>query len=91
MINTNFGHVRYGSSTLAFTLKKDSKRRPNVPELSRTPVVNVSAYIQKIPNLLGDNIPKLDAHLAQAPTRQTTMGVNPKTEQASLILMSSFT
>ena len=52
--------------------------------------MNVSAYIQKLPNVTGDDIAALDAHLAQTPMRLTSMGVDPKTKQASLILMSSF-
>ncbi len=53
--------------------------------------MNVSAYIQKLPNVNGEDIAALDAHLAQAPMRLTTMGVDLETKQASLILMSSFT
>jgi hypothetical protein len=53
-------------------------------------VLNVSAYIQKLPNINGEDIAALDAHLAQAPMRLTAMGVDPNTKQASLILMSSF-
>jgi hypothetical protein len=48
------------------------------------------AYIQKLPNVIGDDIATLDAHLAQIPMRLATMGVDPETKQASLILMSSF-
>jgi len=59
--------------------------------ISRTPILNVSAYIQKLSNVPGYDIPKLDGQLAQAPMRLTTMGVDPKTKQASLIHMSSFT
>jgi hypothetical protein len=44
-----------------------------------------------LPNITGDDIASLDSHLAQAPMRLTTMGVDPETKQASLILMSSFT
>ena len=79
----------YGSSNLAFSLKT-SNRRLDIPMLSRTPVVNVSAYIHKLPNVIDDDISELDAHLARAPMRLTTMGVDHETEQASLILMSSF-
>jgi hypothetical protein len=53
--------------------------------------LNVSAYIQKLPNVAGDDIPSLDSHLVQAPMRLTTIGVDPETKQASLILMCSFT
>jgi hypothetical protein len=54
--------------------------------------LNVSAYIEKLPYVIGDDIAALDAHLAQAPMRLTAMGVDPETKQASsLILMSSFT
>jgi len=38
-----------------------------------------------------DNLTELDSHLAQAPIKLTTMGVDLDTRQASLILMSSFT
>jgi len=55
-----------------------------------TPVLDVSAYIQKLPTVTAEDISKLDAHLAQTPMRLTTMGVDPKTKQASLFLMSSF-
>ena len=51
--------------------------------------MHVSAYIQKLPNVTGDDILALDAHLAQAPMRLKAMGVDPETKQASLILMSS--
>ncbi len=54
-------------------------------------MLHISAYIQKLPNINGDDIATLDAHLTQAPMRLTTMGVDPATKQASLILMSSFT
>jgi len=80
----------YDSSRFAFNLRT-SKSRPYVPTLSRTPVLNVFAYIQKLPNVTGDDIPALDAHLSQAPMRLKTMGVDLETKQASLILMSSFT
>jgi len=53
--------------------------------------MNVSAYIQKLPNVTGDDIATLDAHLAQAPMRLTVMVVGHETEQASLIYMPSFT
>jgi hypothetical protein len=53
--------------------------------------MNVSAYIQKLPNVTSDDISALDAHLAQAPMRLTAIGVDLETKQASLILMSSFT
>ena len=79
-----------GSSNAAFN-PRTSKIRPNVPKLFGTPVFNVSAYIQKLPNITGDDISELDAHLAQASMRLTTMGVDLATKQASLILMSSFT
>jgi len=54
-------------------------------------VLNVPAYIQKVSNVISDDISELGAHLAQAPMRLTSMGVDPETKQASLILMSSFT
>jgi hypothetical protein len=74
---------------MAFNLNT-SNNRPNVPKLSDTPVLNIFAYIQKLSNVIGDDISELDAHLAQAPMRLTTIGVDPQTKQASLILMSSF-
>jgi hypothetical protein len=83
----------YGSDKFAFNLRT-SRFRPSVHTLSRTHrthVMNVSAYIQKLPNVTGDDMSALDAHLAQAPMRLTTMGVDIETKQASLILMSSFT
>ena len=80
----------YGSDKVAFVLRT-SRLRPHIPTLSGTPVINVSAYIQKSPNITGDDISALDSHLAQAPMRLTTMSVDPETKQASLILMSSFT
>jgi hypothetical protein len=43
-----------------------------------------------LPNVTGDDISALGTHLAQAPMRLTTMGIDPDTTQASLILMSSF-
>jgi hypothetical protein len=49
--------------------------------------LNVSAYIQKLPNVTGDDISELDAHLAHAPMRLTSMGIDPETKQAILILM----
>ena len=70
---------------------KTSILRPDVPMLSRTQVLNVFAYVKKLPNVTVDDIAELDAHLAEAPMRLTTMGVDPKTKQASLILMPSFT
>ena len=62
-----------------------------IPKLCGTPVLNVFAYIQKLPNVIGDDISELDEHLAQAPMRLTTMGVDPESKQDSLILTSSFT
>jgi len=59
--------------------------------LARAPVIDFSAYIQNLPNVTSDNIPKLDAHLAQAPMRLKIMGVDLETKHASLILMFSFT
>ncbi len=41
----------------------------HVQTLSGTLVLNVYAYIQKLPNVTGDDIPELDAHLAQARMR----------------------
>ena len=77
----------YGSDKVAFTLTT-SRFRPGVPRLFETPLMNVFAYIQKLPNVIGDDISALDAHLDEAPMRLTTMGVDPETKQASLILMS---
>ena len=79
------------SSTLLSILLTASQRRPNIPKHARTPVVNVSNYIQKLPNVDGDNLTEVDSYLAQAPIKLTTMGVDPDTRQASFILMSSFT
>jgi len=79
----------YGSNKVAFNLKT-SRLRPDVPTLSGIHVLNVHAYIQKLPNVPGNDIPTLDSHLAQTPMRLAAMGVDPKTKQASLILMSSF-
>ncbi len=45
----------YGSSKFAFALKT-SRLRPDVPKIFEAPVLNVSAYIQKIPNVTGDDI-----------------------------------
>ena len=42
--------VIYGSSAFAFSLKT-SRSRPDVPGLSGTPVLNVSAYVQKLSNI----------------------------------------
>ena len=80
----------HDSSAFAINVRT-SRSRPHVPMLSGTPVLNVSAYIQKLPNVTGDVISELDAHLAQAPMRLTAMGADPETNQANLILMSSFT
>jgi len=79
----------YGSFKMSFHMQT-SRFIPDVSTLSRTPALDVSAYIQKLPNVNGDNISELDAHLAQALMRLTTMGVDLKTKQASSILMSSF-
>ncbi len=75
---------------MAFNLRT-SKIRPYVPKLSGTQVLNVFAYIQKLPNDNGDDMAELDAHLAQASMRLASMGVDPDNKHASLILMSSFT
>ena len=79
----------YGSSAFAINLKT-SRSIPDVPRLSRTPVPNVCTYVQKLPNVTGDDLSKLNAHLAQAPMRLTSMGVDNETKQASLVLVSSF-
>ena len=60
----------YGSEKIAFNLRT-SRFRPHVQTLSGTLVLNVYAYIQKLPNVTGDDIPELDAHLAQARMRMT--------------------
>ncbi len=70
---------------------RTSRSRLDVPILPRTPVLTVSAYIQKLPNVTGEDMATLHAHLAQTPMRLATMGVDSETKQASLILMSSFT
>ena len=80
----------YDSSAFAFILKT-SRSRLDVPILSGTPILNVSAYIPKLPNVTCDDVSELDAHLAPAPMRLTTNGVDPKAKQARLILVSSFT
>jgi hypothetical protein len=79
------------NSTQFSMLLAASQRRPNVPKLTGAPIVGISNYIQKLPNVNGDNLNELDSHLAQAPIKLTAMGVDPDTKQASLILMSSFT
>jgi hypothetical protein len=66
----------YGSSAFVINLKT-SRIRPDVPRLSRTPVLNVFAYVQKLPNVIGNDVSELDAHLTQAPMRLTSMGVHP--------------
>jgi len=55
------------------------------------PVLSVSNYIQKLPNVNGYNLSELDYHLAHPPIKLTTMGVDPYTRQANFIQMSSFT
>jgi hypothetical protein len=62
-----------------------------VPKLTGAPVVGISNYIQKLPNVNGYNLTELDSHLAQAPIKLTTMGIDKDTRQANLILMLSFT
>jgi hypothetical protein len=79
------------SDKVAFNMRTSRFRLDDVPTLSGTLVLNVFAYIQKLPNVTGDDIATLDAHLAQAPMRLTAMGVDLDTKQVSLILMSSFT
>ncbi len=78
-------------STRFSVLLAASQRRPNVPRLTWAPIVGISNYIQKLPNVNGDNSNELDYHMAQAPIKLTVMGVDTDTRQASLILMSSFT
>jgi hypothetical protein len=79
------------TSTQFSVLLVASQRRPNVPKLIGTPVVGISNYIQKLPNVSGDNLNVLDSHMAQAPIKLRAMGVDHDTRQANLILMSSFT
>ena len=52
--------------------------------------MHVSANVQKLPNVTGNDILELHAHLAQAHMRLTTMGIDLATKQASSILVSSF-
>ncbi len=75
----------YGLDKVAFNLRA-SRFRPDVLTISGTPIMNVSAYIQKLPNVNGEDIATLDAHLAQAPMRLTTMGVDLETKQANFNL-----
>jgi hypothetical protein len=79
------------SSTQSSMMLAASQRRPNVPKLTYAPVVGIFNYIQKLPNVNGDNLTELDSHLSQAPIKLKAMGVDPDTRQASLILTSSFT
>jgi hypothetical protein len=51
----------YGLNKVAFNLKP-SRLRLDVPTLSRTHVLNVSTYIQNLPNVTNDDITTLDAH-----------------------------
>ena len=55
----------YGFSKTAFNLKT-SNLRPEIPILFGTPVLNVSAYVHKLPYVVGDDISKLDTNLAKA-------------------------
>jgi len=80
----------YSSTQFSFSLDA-SQRRPNLPKLIGAPVVGISNYIQKLSHVNGDNLIELDSHLAQASIKLTTMGFDPDTRQANLILMSSFT
>ena len=52
----------YGLDKVAFNLKA-SRFRPCVPTLSGTPVMNVSVYIQKLPNVNGEDICKVLVYL----------------------------
>ena len=77
---------------LLLTLELLNLVRPDVPKLFGTPVLNVFAYVQNLLiNVAGDDISELHAHLAKAPMRLIAMAVDPKTKQASLILVSFFT
>jgi hypothetical protein len=67
------------------------ERQPHVPKLSGAYAINVSNYIQKLPNVNGNDFSKLDSHLALAPINLTAMGVDPETKQSSLIHVFSFT
>ena len=89
-IDTSCGHTLLQFVDKVAFLLRASRFRPDVPTLSGTPVMNVFAYIQKLSNVNGEDKATLDAHLAQAPMRLTTMRVDLETKQASLILMSSF-
>jgi len=79
------------SSTQSSLMLAASQRRPNVPKMTGAPFVSISNYIQKLPNVNGDNLTELDSHLALSPIKLTTMDVDPYTRQANLILISSFT
>ena len=69
----------YDSSVFAFSMRT-SRSKFDVLMLAGTPVLNVFAFIQKVPKVIGDDISKLDNHLAQTPMRPTSMGVDPKTK-----------
>jgi len=72
----------YSSTQFSFSLVA-SQRRPNVPKLTRAPVVSVSNYIQKLPNVNGYNLTELSSHLAQAPIQLTVIGVDPHDSSSS--------
>ena len=57
------------SSTQFSMMLAASQRRPNVPKITRAPVVSVSNYIQKLPNVNGDILTELDSHLAKVPIK----------------------
>jgi hypothetical protein len=61
-----------------------------VPTLRAASVVNISNHVQKLPNINDDNLAEFNSHLAQAPIKLIATSVDPKTQQANLILMSSF-
>jgi len=70
------GLANYKSSNLPGSLKASISLYPIVLCcLDHAPVTNISAYIQKLPDVTGDDIPELDAHLAQSSMRLTPMGV----------------
>jgi hypothetical protein len=51
----------YSSTQFSISLAA-SQRRPHVPKLTGTSVVNVSNYIQKLSNVNGGNLTELDSH-----------------------------
>jgi len=64
---------------------------PRLPRGGRPPRFPYPKEASLLRDVIGDDISELDAHLAHAPMRPTTMGIDPGTKRASLILMSSVT